>query len=91
MPFSKSEHGIGGLTERLWVRGRRNHTLNDFMHMFIGLDAHKDYFQAAVLDTQGQLVKQRYARFRIAMIAILRIGTAALIASGQEANTSPKG
>lgn len=29
------------------------------MRMFIGLDVHKDYLQAAVLDAEGQLVKQQ--------------------------------
>lgn len=29
------------------------------MRMLIGLDAHKDYLQAAVLDTEGNLVRQQ--------------------------------
>ena len=29
------------------------------MRMFIGLDVHKDYLQAAVLDAEGQLVRQQ--------------------------------
>ena len=39
--------------------GRRNRALDDSMRMYIGLDVHKNYLQAAVLDAEGQLVKQQ--------------------------------
>ena len=38
--------------------GRRKHALDDSMRMFIGLDVHKNFLQAAVLDAGGQLLKQ---------------------------------
>ena len=38
--------------------GKRKHALDDSMCMYIGLDVHKNYLQAAVLDDEGQLLKQ---------------------------------
>ncbi|MDG7039322.1 MAG: hypothetical protein JRN37_09285 [Nitrososphaerota archaeon] len=32
---------------------------NDIRHMFVGLDLHKNYIQAAVVDDNGKLLKEK--------------------------------